>query len=118
MDCKTAEKLVQPYISEELEGKELFEFISHVKHCRSCYEELETYYTIETTLSLLDDDRGGSYNMRSRLQADLKKKETMIRREKQRRFFSYLLIPVILLLAALFYLLVFRQGILFSLLGV
>ena len=117
MNCRTAEKLVQPYISGELEGSELLQFIEHVKTCRSCYEELETYYTIDATLQLLDDDRVGSYNIRSRLQEDLRRKETEYKREKRRRIISYALIPVILLLAVIFYLLVFRQGLILSFLG-
>ena len=46
MDCKKAESLVTDYINGKMEVKELEDFIAHVKVSSSCYDELQTYYTV------------------------------------------------------------------------
>ena len=115
MDCKTAEKLVQSYISGNLEGDELKEFISHVKSCKSCHDELETYFTIDATLNLLENDSaGGSYNIRALLDKNLAEKERELKKEARQKVLSIALVPVIILLAVFFYLIVFKQDLLLS----
>ncbi|MBQ5659808.1 MAG: zf-HC2 domain-containing protein, partial [Lachnospiraceae bacterium] len=41
MDCRQAEKLVVPYIKDELNMDELDDFLEHVEYCDNCMEELE-----------------------------------------------------------------------------
>ena len=46
LTCKEAEKMVMPYIDEELSEDKLDEFLEHIEGCRQCREELEIYYTV------------------------------------------------------------------------
>lgn len=46
LTCREAEKMVMPYIDEQLSEKGLDEFLAHIQACDSCKEELEIYYTV------------------------------------------------------------------------
>ena len=50
MTCQEAEKLVVPYIKDELSPMELEEFIDHIKNCPNCREELEIHYMVDVGL--------------------------------------------------------------------
>ena len=58
LTCKEAEKMVMPYIDEELGEKELDAFLEHIKDCSLCREELEIYYTVAVGLRQLDSGAG------------------------------------------------------------
>lgn len=56
MTCKEAEQMVRLYINDELTDKELAAFLEHIESCKSCYEELEIYYTLFAGLAQLDGE--------------------------------------------------------------
>lgn len=56
MTCREAEKMVIPYIHDELTIDELDEFLEHVDSCDSCMEELEINYMVDEGLKKLDED--------------------------------------------------------------
>lgn len=80
MKCETALLEIDAYINGELNQRELEKFIEHVKSCPSCYDELETHYTISEGIRYLEEDRTEAYNIPKMLKKDLEKKERMIRR--------------------------------------
>ena len=82
MTCQEAEKLVVPYIKDELSPMELEEFIEHVEHCPECYDELETYYTIKVGINYLEQDRQDAYNIPQMLKKDLERKKDRLHRGK------------------------------------
>lgn len=107
MDCKEAERLVQPYIENKIPPKKLGEFIEHVNCCSSCYDELETYYTIYFAMKYLDEDRHTSYNIKKMLDEDLKKRAQYVRRLRRRRMMSIgvgVILILVLVLSILFFL--------------
>lgn len=59
MTCKEVEQMIMPYINDELTDKQLGPFLEHINACKSCYEELEIYYTIYAGLSQLDGENEG-----------------------------------------------------------
>lgn len=79
MNCREAESLIQLYIDDKLPPKKLEAFISHVRKCPSCYEELETYFIIHYAVKYLDEDRQDSYNMTALLSENLNEKERHVR---------------------------------------
>ena len=98
MTCKEAEQMVMPYINKELTDKELSAFLSHIRICRDCYEELETYYTIYTGLAQLEDG-GKDQNIHRLLEESLRVSELQIR---GRKFFQvYYVLSQVLAMAAL-----------------
>ena len=105
MDCKEAERLVQDYIKDRIPPKKLGEFIEHTCNCPSCYDELETYYTIHFAMKYLDEDRQSSYNIKDMLRVDLKKKALYSRRFRRRRIASIcavIILTIILIFTILF----------------
>lgn len=56
MTCMEAEKMVIPYINDELTIDELDEFLEHVTNCDNCMEELEIHYMVDVGLRKLDED--------------------------------------------------------------
>lgn len=89
MDCKKAQKMVIPYIRRELRDRELEEFISHIRECKECYEELEIYFTIHFALQKLDEEKDVSYNIQKMLQDDLRLSERRVYRRKLVRIWSW-----------------------------
>ena len=56
MDCKEAEKLIQPYVQGNMPEKEMEPFISHIRKCHTCHEELETYFIVNRAKAYSEDD--------------------------------------------------------------
>ena len=58
MTCQEAERLVTPYIRDELSGDELEAFLNHIDECPNCREELEIYFMVDVGLKQLDNGSG------------------------------------------------------------
>ena len=83
MTCKEAEQMVMPYINDELtRDRELEAFLDHVYSCRSCYEELEIYYTLYAGLAQLDSDEDGNQDMHNLLEEALYASDQRVRGRK------------------------------------
>lgn len=70
LTCKETEKMVMPYINEQLGEEELEAFLKHIDGCPSCREELEIYYTVSLGLKQLDSGAGG-YDIAGELEDSL-----------------------------------------------
>lgn len=55
MKCQEAEQKIQDFINDELTGEPLANFVRHIDHCHSCYEEMETSYLLKEALSRLEN---------------------------------------------------------------
>lgn len=69
MTCVEAEKMVVPYMKDELSQTELEDFLNHIKTCDNCREELEIHYMVDVGLKKLDE-ADGTYD----IVGDLKRK--------------------------------------------
>ena len=69
MTCVEAEKMVVPYMKDELSPTELEDFLNHIKTCDNCREELEIHYIVDVGLKKLDE-ADGTYD----IVGDLKRK--------------------------------------------
>lgn len=69
MTCVEAEKMVVPYMKDELSPTELEDFLDHIKTCDNCREELEIHYMVDVGLKKLDE-ADGTYD----IVGDLKRK--------------------------------------------
>ncbi|WP_349948280.1 zf-HC2 domain-containing protein [Lacrimispora sp. BS-2] len=68
MTCKEVERLVMPYINDELTDDELGEFLEHLESCPDCREELEIYFTVDVGIRELDSETG-NYNIKGALES-------------------------------------------------
>lgn len=82
MTCIQAEKMIVPYINDELTPMELEDFMDHLETCQSCREELEIYYMVDVGLKKLDDD-DATYDFVGDLRRMLEESSRTLR-----RFFS------------------------------
>lgn len=71
LTCKEAAKLVIPYIEGQMCDDELRRFVSHIKECPDCREELETYYIVYKGLMQLDEKEELSMNIIEALNEEL-----------------------------------------------
>ena len=58
MTCQEAERMVTPYINDELTGDETEAFLKHIETCGNCQEELEIYFMVDVGLKQLDRGYG------------------------------------------------------------
>ena len=69
MTCVEAEKMVVPYMKDELSPTELEDILDHIHTCENCREELEIHYMVDVGLKKLDE-ADGTYD----IVGDLKRK--------------------------------------------
>ena len=65
MKCQEAEPLIQNFINDDLTGEPLANFVRHIDHCHSCYEEMETSYLLKEALSRLEN--GETFDLHNEL---------------------------------------------------
>lgn len=83
MDCRTAEGMINQYISGDLTRKELESFMNHIETCSSCYDELETYFIVhEATKQLDQEEKDFVYDFKGLLEADIRQTKKEVRRNK------------------------------------
>lgn len=86
MECRTAEGMINRYISHTLSVRELEEFLAHVDGCPSCYDELQTYFIVhEATHQLAEDEEEPVLDFRKLLEEDIRKSQHYIFRKKFNR---------------------------------
>ena len=78
MTCNKAQSLITPFINDELKLKELEEFISHIRSCKECREELEVYYALLTAMKQLDEDKNLSNDYSLELSEKLDREQEKI----------------------------------------
>lgn len=103
IDCRQAEAMVTKYINHTLSTNELEDFLDHIEHCSSCYDELETYFIVHKAIQQLDEKEDGTvYNFRKLLEQDIHRTRRHIRQKKGLHFLSLLFFSTVLVSAALF----------------
>ena len=71
LTCKEAASMVIPYIEGQVCDRDLRKFVKHIKECRDCREELETYYIVYKGLMQLDEREELPMNIIEALNEDL-----------------------------------------------
>ena len=79
MTCMEAEKMVIPYINDQLSVTELEDFMEHIKTCENCREELEIHYMVDVGLKKLDE-ADGTYDIVGDLKRKLAESGAVLRR--------------------------------------
>ena len=71
LTCKEATQMVVPYIEKQVCDSDLRKFVKHIKECKDCREELETYYIVYKGLMQLDEQEELPMNIIEALNEDL-----------------------------------------------
>ena len=56
MDCKQVQSGIIDFINDNMDIKEMEQFISHIESCEECREEYDVYYTLIMGMRILDSD--------------------------------------------------------------
>lgn len=75
MTCKDAEKLIPYFLEDDLDNKELSDFLFHMDNCPECKEELTIQFLVMVGMQRLED--GNTFNLShelDRLLSDSKKR--------------------------------------------
>lgn len=85
MECKEAESLIPQYLKDTMDKDTLMEFISHIRECRSCYNELDTFFMIDRSIETLEQEDKQNYDFSHMLDQDLNRRWQMIARNDTSR---------------------------------
>ena len=103
LDCRTAESMVARYMNHTLKTDELEEFLDHIEHCSSCYDELETYFIVHEAIQQLDEKEDGTVlDFRELLEQDIRRSRRYIRQKRWLHFLSVIFFMAVVIAAALF----------------
>ncbi len=103
IDCRQAETLVARYIKHTLSTDELEEFLDHIEHCSSCYDELETYFIVHEAIQQLDEKEDGTVlDFRELLEQDIRRSRRYIRQKRWLHFLSVIFFMAVVIAAASF----------------
>lgn len=105
MTCKETEKAIPLFFEEELEGKELQDFIRHIRSCSDCKEELTIYFLASEGIARLEE--GSSLDLDKELEARIEEQEhrLKLRHSLKIGFYSMEIILIIIILFILWYVL-------------
>ena len=65
MTCKDAEKLIPLFLDDDLDNKDLSDFLHHVDTCPECREELTIQFLVQVGMKRLED--GKNFNLNKEL---------------------------------------------------
>ena len=72
MECREIKKSIPGFFSDELEGKELTEFIAHISQCEECEEEVTIQYL--ATEGIVRLEKGQTFELDKELDTMIKKR--------------------------------------------
>ena len=76
--CKEAEKMIQPFIRDDLDNYEKKQFLAHVDECASCHEELSIQFLVTTGMQRLEDGDTFDLNKELKLKVHTEKRHLRI----------------------------------------
>ena len=65
MNCKEAEKKIPFFLDDDLDGRELAEFVEHIEDCPDCKEELSIQFLVTEGMEQLE--QGNNFNLQKAL---------------------------------------------------
>lgn len=77
MECKEAEKKIPLFLQDELEGRELDDFIQHIDSCSECREELTIQFLVAEVMERLEE--GDNFNLQKALQMKMEESRHRVR---------------------------------------
>jgi hypothetical protein len=65
MNCKDAEKMISPFLEDDLDNRDLAQFLDHMDTCPECREELTIQFLVLVGMKRLED--GNTFNLKEEL---------------------------------------------------
>lgn len=89
MDCKETRKNIYRFIEDELEGRELQNFMKHVTECEECREELAIQYLV--TEGMLHLENESTFDLQMQLEKRMESARKKIRSRRRVIWFMYVM---------------------------
>lgn len=105
MECKEAEKLIGKFIDDEMEYKEIIQFMEHIRECEKCKEELAIQFLVSEGMANLEE--GAAFDLQGELDRRMAMMEKRVVRHENLRYFSYVVEFFAIVLIIIFIVLVF-----------
>lgn len=99
MTCKDIEKLIQSFLDDDLDNKDLSEFISHIESCSECKEELTIQFLVKVGMKRLED--GNTFNLRDELELLMRDSKKSLKARRYLVFTSYVLELAVIVLGVI-----------------
>lgn len=105
MNCKDTDKSIPRFFDGELEGRELTEFLKHIKNCNDCKEELSIYFLASEGIARLEE--GSSFDLDKELESRLDEQEYHIKMRHSLKvaFYCMEFVLIVIILIILWYVL-------------
>ena len=81
MDCKETRKNINRFIEDELEGRQLQDFMKHITDCAECKEELAIQYLVAEGIQHLE--KGSTFDLQGQMEKKIESAEKKIRSRKR-----------------------------------
>lgn len=82
MNCKEAQKLIPQYMDDSMDKDTLLEFMSHIRECYDCYDELNTFFMVKQAMLRLEQKGNESFDLQNLLNQDLNRKWQLVNRHE------------------------------------
>lgn len=100
MDCTKVQSMIEPFLKNELSDSDKDFFISHVRNCKACMDELEVYHVIYSVVDQLDNGtEDENIDYKATLEHKLTRQQTKVKRRKLYRQIAVTLALVVILVA-------------------
>ncbi|AOZ96558.1 Putative zinc-finger [Butyrivibrio hungatei DSM 14810] len=99
MTCKDIEKLIPSFLDDDLDNKDLSEFISHIESCSECKEELTIQFLVKVGMKRLED--GNTFNLRDELELLMRDSKKSLKARRYLVFTSYVLELAVIVLGVI-----------------
>ena len=96
MKCVEAQRKMRAYAEGSLPDKEAEQFLDHVEGCRDCYEELELYLLVQTTV---DSQASNAFAQPFSMEKQIEATRAAIQRRKLRKMMALFGVCIVGLLA-------------------
>ena len=88
MRCDEFTKMIPRFVDDTLEKEYYNEFISHVKECKECKEDLEINYMIQVGLNRIENDAAKSFNILGEMERQLARYEEKADKMYKRKIYK------------------------------
>jgi hypothetical protein len=99
MTCKDADRVIALFLNDDLDNRELADFLNHIDNCPECREELTIQFLVKEGMQRLES--GNTFNLKLELELLLKDAKRRLKIRKSLVYASLFLELAVLAMAIL-----------------